>query len=821
MVRNGFKIIFLIFFLVFVMPVSSLAQTCGNEICENGENCLNCPSDCCPECQEFITSLPYNITQNDTYYCLTTSFANLTETAVRFEESVKNSTLDCLGNKIIGNYSFPPYGIYLSENTTNNTIKNCYISRFIYGVYLNETNSNVVFNSTVILNYYGIYLFESHNNTFYFNRIEGNDIGILLSTSSETNEIFNNLFNNTLNIEFWGEIHSNYWNTTKQEGERIYSPGKKIGGNYWSHPNTTGFSDTCEDSDFDGFCDSSYILDPEHTGNNTDYFPLSNKYIPCDEYINSLPYNITQNNTYYCLNTSFTDSTTIFIQFGNSSLAVENSTLDCLWKRLEGIPPYYGIHLWNNAKNNKVKNCYLVNLSYGIVIHGPNNTIENNEINTCTVGIFINSSGNVIRKNTIVNSSSAAIELSNHSFNSLEKNNIFFHHYGILLESESNDLIQNNLLSFNDYTIFIEANSENNTISNNTITYNNVVVAIYKYNTFGNSITNNLICYNNHSLVNVISLGPNEYDSSWVMDNNTFCVELIFPANNTLYSSIKYFEFNISNYFRSFNFTNLSAVASCYLFINNEFKAANYTVYNNQLSTIYLSITQPGFYSWYVYCNDSSGTNWGNSSVQYFGISYPSPPPIPTPAPPPVIYSLNISGLPSLVEMNQSETKTVCFTLKNNGNVELNNISIFLFGIPAEWYLISPNFIQKLKVSENITICIAFIIPKDAESKLYQIKINATDTAKVQTNTTLKVLEKILTCPPCPPPTDWSDCVLFKQTRKFYNCSSETNYTCQEFIEERYCIPYIQPEKGVEPTYIIIIGLVIVVIIFVIFKFKR
>jgi hypothetical protein len=52
-----------------------------------------------------------------------------------------------------------------------------------------------------------------------------------------------------------------------------------MGGNYWTNSTSNGYSDTCTDSNRDGFCDIPYIIDPGQTGNNTDYLPLSYKYL--------------------------------------------------------------------------------------------------------------------------------------------------------------------------------------------------------------------------------------------------------------------------------------------------------------------------------------------------------------------------------------------------------------------------------------------------------------------------------------------------------------------------------------------------------------
>jgi len=88
----------------------------------------------------------------------------------------------------------------------------------------------------------------------------------------EYNRIYNNLFNNSNNFYSSGTIYENYWNTTKQAGERIYSNGNEIGGNFWTNPTGTGYSDTCSDSNDDGFCDEPYNLTED--GLNIDYLPL-------------------------------------------------------------------------------------------------------------------------------------------------------------------------------------------------------------------------------------------------------------------------------------------------------------------------------------------------------------------------------------------------------------------------------------------------------------------------------------------------------------------------------------------------------------------
>ena len=118
------------------------------------------------------------------------------------------------------------------------------------------------------------------NNTIKNSKVKGYRV-LDMENSPSGNIFYNNLFNASTHppIYWLGEIGVNYWNTTRQAGDRIYSLGTEIGGNYWTNSTGNGYSDTCTDANKDGFCDSGYILDPGQTGNNTDYLPLSDEYV--------------------------------------------------------------------------------------------------------------------------------------------------------------------------------------------------------------------------------------------------------------------------------------------------------------------------------------------------------------------------------------------------------------------------------------------------------------------------------------------------------------------------------------------------------------
>ena len=171
----------------------------------------------------------------------------------------------------------------------NNTVKNAILKNGWSGLTFSTNSFNNTMINLTIYNMTGraIRIYGgSSNNTIKNSKIYNSSVGIYLDTAGQygANLIYNNFFNNTQNIEWGTTIYENYWNTTKQTGNNIYEPNNPyIGGNFWAKPDGTGYSETCTDSDNDGFCDNPY--DVEHGDNNCsdasncDYLPLSDEYV--------------------------------------------------------------------------------------------------------------------------------------------------------------------------------------------------------------------------------------------------------------------------------------------------------------------------------------------------------------------------------------------------------------------------------------------------------------------------------------------------------------------------------------------------------------
>jgi len=224
-------------------------------------------------------------------------------------------TFECQSYTIDGDDSADT-GIRVSRasiTTTNVTIKNCILTDWDrYGISLSRASYNDIINVSVSsCPDIGIDLFFSNHNEINESTINNNNEGINIggsdynkihnvtvdssvatgisieygadynnitfSTISNTtiygltfwndgspgltdSYIYNNLLNNTVNYIDDYTPTTSYFNTDTQIGTRIYTSGSYIGGNYWTNPNSTGYSNDCIDYDDDGFCDVAYTV---------------------------------------------------------------------------------------------------------------------------------------------------------------------------------------------------------------------------------------------------------------------------------------------------------------------------------------------------------------------------------------------------------------------------------------------------------------------------------------------------------------------------------------------------------------------------------
>ena len=195
-------------------------------------------------------------------------------------------------NKLINN----SIGLNLSSASNNSIAYNTFQNNLGTGIELISSNYSSVSHNNFTKNGQGINLFNSHlcnltgnnistssmwgvllnessNSSINGNYIVDNEYGIVTEIIGNGNIFFNNYFNNGDNVNFSSTSQmgwpNNTWNITNSTGPNIIG-GPFFGGNYWANSSGTGYSQTCNDTTGDGFCDIPYSV----KSNDFDYLPL-------------------------------------------------------------------------------------------------------------------------------------------------------------------------------------------------------------------------------------------------------------------------------------------------------------------------------------------------------------------------------------------------------------------------------------------------------------------------------------------------------------------------------------------------------------------
>lgn len=187
-----------------------------------------------------------------------------------------------LHNNISNTYDFEPLGASTLISASMEPISSNENKEF--DVYLFADSSQKMLNefsiseydqsstSTAPGVYGGLGLFLNKDNTgniIVSNVVENSYIrGMYFGYGSSGNIIYDNYFSNTDNFYQYYN-NTNIWNITLTPGENI-AGGPYLGGNCWTNPSGTDFSQTHVDLNDDGICDGSYAIDSY----NVDELPL-------------------------------------------------------------------------------------------------------------------------------------------------------------------------------------------------------------------------------------------------------------------------------------------------------------------------------------------------------------------------------------------------------------------------------------------------------------------------------------------------------------------------------------------------------------------
>lgn len=181
---------------------------------------------------------------------LSTNHADLNNmVGIALDFSSSNEIINNTANLNIG------AGIELDGGSKNRLINNAANWDNDYGIVLDSSEDNMLEDNIIVSNDRGIIIDRSNNNEIRGNILLNNSEGLRLP-DSDNNTIYNNYFNNTDNVRFY---QNNSWSIERTDGMNIVS-GPYLGGNFWADPYGTGFSQTGNDSNDDGFCDSPYTI---------------------------------------------------------------------------------------------------------------------------------------------------------------------------------------------------------------------------------------------------------------------------------------------------------------------------------------------------------------------------------------------------------------------------------------------------------------------------------------------------------------------------------------------------------------------------------
>jgi parallel beta-helix repeat protein len=402
-----------------------------------------------------------------------------------------NSSFNTLSNITLGEQGDGNYvGLSLFYSNFNN-IANIITKYNVYGVYLLSSNFNTLSNieSNFNLND-GIYFDCSFSNTIKNSIIRDNSrygIKIYCDWTGEPNYIYNNLLNNTINFYFEGTIYTNYWNTTLQEGNNIWNSSLGyIGGNLWTTPDNNGYSDTCVDANYDGFCDDPYYLTSD--GSNIDY--LTNSKIcrsnapspPAPSYTEiSSCMQISEPGEYRLVNDIIDQNVSECIGINSNDVI-----LDCQGHLIDGVDFYvqgppeqtsFGIHS-HGYNNITVKNCRLSDWSHPFNFeYSTNVTALNIEaFSGPWIGPFFESSNNVYIEN-----------LTAYDFEA----------DGLTLRNTTNSYVKNLEIYNCNHTGFVIDTGSNNDVVENATVYNMGITGMYVGEDCSSIILRNIAAYSN------------------------------------------------------------------------------------------------------------------------------------------------------------------------------------------------------------------------------------------------------------------------------------------------------------------------------------
>ncbi|MEM4221868.1 MAG: NosD domain-containing protein [archaeon] len=494
--------------------------------------------------QEISTCI--NITSSGTYYLISDILDSSTTSCIII--SASDVVFDGQNHSLDGIDASRSYGIYISSNLKNITIRDIRISDWERGISMSATsNLTRIMSAEVFSNVYGIFLQGDFHVVANSKIYSNTDTGIRID--GKNNQISNNLiyFNGVRELSLSGNNATVYNNSFNSTG----------GGNYGIYCDSCGSSNISNNTlinyrygVYSRYCGTSTYSNNQIVGNadlysygiyiyhygSKDYSNITDNRI--GSVYRGIHFDSTRggqriennviNSTFLDIQISppsetWTDDFCSFqfnnnsgsgnlpIKFFNYSVNLENDVLS----ELILCGAYYSniTNITINSPDGNLNNGFIImgtnftklininssNNYYGVVFVGPINnlTIVNSSFNLNTYGIYDSRGLSTFRKSYIglINNSilNNTYSISAVLYNSLLSNNLIANNsYGITLEGDGtlliNNTIQNNVKSGN---YEIDCRGSNQSIDGNLI--QSYKAGIHFYYTTGGEIKNNLL----------------------------------------------------------------------------------------------------------------------------------------------------------------------------------------------------------------------------------------------------------------------------------------------------------------------------------------
>jgi len=478
-------------------------------------------------------------------------------------------------------------GIHLVQNCSYNNFTNIDASSNGFsGIYMGSdsfgsSDSNIFDNMNANLNgWYGIYMDGVSSNTIKNSYIQNNYYhGIYLTGASlgenGSNSVYNNIFINERNLHLSDDItHATSLNTTNTSGTNILG-GTYMGGNYWSNSSGNGYSDTCTDSDGDGFCDNEYDLSGG-AAEAIDRLPLAFRYMAGDTHCSScaecnLKIRFAAPGSTVYLDTDISE------QYGDCILIQRNSTiLDCQNKTIGGDGDTYGTGIYVDAfhstplDNITIRNCVVSGFLNGIKLYGSaTNKVTNSSISNANTscnrnnGVKLEYSDSITMEDVVSNSNYQgsgiyashlnSSNLTNITLNLNENNGLCIYHcdqntmknieasssnsYGFYwYYSDSND-VEGATTNSNGWDGIYYTNSDSNNFSN-VISKDNGNSGIYGSYCDYNRIMNTTADSNERYGIRFYNSISNTITNSTMENNSLYGIYLRYDRLNNIYNNL-------------------------------------------------------------------------------------------------------------------------------------------------------------------------------------------------------------------------------------------------------------------------------------------